>query len=270
MRKLTAAAIALASTVSVPVFAQDVGPYVGVDAGVMFPRDIRYNGLNNATAPVTGFSDPYRVDLNTGFDGDINAGYDFGMFRLEVEGGYKRASVNAANTLARNPAQPFATRISDGHNQVYSLMANALVDIGPENGVNFFAGGGAGVAWNKANYNFASTNPGLAGPVEDNDSAFAWQLIAGVRVPVSPSVDVSLKYRYFDAGRFHYDDDLAGVSSRFRSHSVLAGLSFKFGRSAPVEEVAPPPPPPPPAPAPEYTPPPPPPPPPAPTRGERG
>ena len=233
MRKLTAIAVALASTASVPAFAQDTGPYVGIDAGVMFPSHIDYNGLNGslATPPVgTSYSDPYRVNLKTGFDGDINVGYDFGAFRLEAEGGYKRANVNVNKTLGNNPAQPYATAIGGGHNDVYSLMANGLVDFGPSDGLNFFAGGGVGVAWNKVRYDITSTPAGAnGGAYDDNRSAFAWQLLAGVRMPLSPNVDVSLKYRYFDAGRFNYQNDLAGVSSRFRSHSVLAGVSFKFG-----------------------------------------
>ena len=274
MRKLSIIAGALACTVGAPAFAQDTGPYVGIDAGVTFPRAIDYSGLNNAfvpTAPAT-YSDPYQVHMRPGFDGDVNVGYDFGMFRVEAEGGYKWARVNTGKTLAENPAQPNGTYIYRGHNAVYSAMANALVDFGPSDGVNFFAGGGAGVAWNKASYTVNSTSPLARGDIREKDSAFAWQLLAGVRVPLSPSVDVGLKYRYFDAGRFHYKGDLAGVDSRFRSHSVLAGVTFKFGRGERAPEVAPAPPPPPPPPEPTYTPPPPPPPPPAvaPKAGERG
>src|SRR6185369_11917852 len=254
MRKLTALAIALAGTASVPAFAQDTGPYVGIDAGVTFPHSQSYEGLNSTalglplaapgTTPTT-YSDPYRVRLKTGFDGDINIGYDFGMFRLEAEGGYKRASVNVARTTSDNGAQPYGTNITSGHNSVYSLMANALVDFGPSDGVNFFVGAGAGVAWNKTNYTLASTPviipattttpavtyTGPSGDFSDNRSAFAWQLLAGVRVPLSPSVDVGLKYRYFDAGRFNYRNDLDGMNTRFQSHSILAGIPFKFGRS---------------------------------------
>ena len=256
MKKLATIAVALASAASVPAFAQDVGPYVGVDAGVIFPQHQDFRGLNSTAAglPVQigrTYADPYRVYMRPGFDGDINVGYDFGMFRVEAEGGYKWSRVNTGKTIDNNggPAgQPYNLYMNRGHNEVYSAMANALVDFGPTDGVNFFAGGGAGVAWNRAKYSFNSTLGHT--DVRDKDSAFAWQLIAGVRAPLSPNVDVSLKYRYFDAGRFHYRGDLDGLDSRFKSHSVLAGVSFKFGRSGPVETVAPPPPPPPPPPAP--------------------
>src|SRR6185295_225546 len=143
MRKLAALAVALASAASVPAFAQDTGPYVGVDAGVIFPRGIDYRGLNTALPPApvgTAYSDPYRVHIRPGFDGDVNVGYDFGAFRLEAEGGYKWSRVNTGKTLTENPAQPYATSIARGHNSVYSLMANALADFGPSDGVNFFAG----------------------------------------------------------------------------------------------------------------------------------
>jgi opacity protein-like surface antigen len=246
MRKTSLLALAIAGAgcaLAMPAYAQDTGPYVGISAGVMFPRDTTYNAIGGGF-PVNTVIDHDDI----GFDGDVNVGYDFGMFRLEGEFGYKRASVNSEDTRRSNAFAAAGNNI-DGHSQVTSLMANALIDIGDPGGVNFFAGGGAGIAWHKFNYTGNIGPATLANPngapftVEDSDSAFAWQLLAGVRFPVSENVDLGLKYRYFDAGRFTYDG--SNANNKFRSHSVLATLTFNFGRSAEVVEVAPPPPPPP-------------------------
>ncbi len=62
------------------------------------------------------------------------------------------------------------------------------------------------------------------------DTNFAWQGIAGVRFPVTDSVDLSLRYRYF---RQDHIDVVAnnGVPGRvnIKAHSVLAGVAFNFG-----------------------------------------
>ena len=164
-------------------------------------------------------------------------------------------------------------------------MVNGLLDFGGNGGVGAYAGGGFGRARVKE--------------LGDSDSAWAWQLLAGVYMPVSDNIDVGLKYRYFRTGRLNFNDDVAftgvgagsgGVaafdtSGHFSSHSLLASLVFNFGApaAAPAPPLAPPPPPPA-APATQTcpdgsvilatsscpVPPPPPPPPPPAERGERG
>lgn len=268
MRRLALTAAMLAATASTPAFAQDVGPYIGLDAGVLFPNHQTYSipGINGVGP------NEYEVVYKPGFDGDINLGYDFGMFRLEGEVAYKRAKVHSEKT-ARVNGDLFPADAIAGHDSVWSAMVNGLVDFELSPRWTGFAGGGVGAAWKKYSYHDYNAN---TGSLEDSKSAFAWQLLAGVNYAVSPSVDVGLKYRYFDAGRFNYPAASSefGVpaSSRFRSHSALASVTFKFGREV---EVAPPPPPPPPVEAAPLPPPPPPAPvesapPPPPPPGERG
>ena len=58
-------------------------------------------------------------------------------------------------------------------------------------------GGGAGVARVKAAINRAAlTNERIL--LDDSDSKFAWQAIAGVRAPITQNIDVGLKYRFFN------------------------------------------------------------------------
>jgi len=127
---------------------------------------------------------------------------------------------------------------------VLSLMGNAMLDFGDDDGWSGYIGGGLGRARVK-----------LAG---DRDSAFAWQLIAGVRKAISANIDVGLKYRFFNTGDLKFNDDfdsgvVGGISSRgkLNTHSLLASLIFNFGAPPAPVVVAPPvvetPPPPPPA-----------------------
>jgi opacity protein-like surface antigen len=289
--KLAYLAAVAATAIAAPAIAQSTGPYVGIEGGVLFPKDRHVDATVDYNDPAltdTTYPDAFDVNQKTGFDLDAIGGYDFGMFRVEGELGYKRAKndtrLNPGFVSAYNTATGVTLTDSDfdlnNHTTVLSAMLNGLVDA-DLGGVSLYGGGGVGYADVKA--------------FGDSDNAFAWQLIAGARVPVTPNLDVGLKYRYFRTGNLHFTDARtlpdAGVvldsSGKFSSHSVLASLIYNFGAPppapVPVPAAAPAPPPPPPAPAtqtcPDGTvimatatcppPPPPPPPPPAPS-GERG
>lgn len=287
MRKYLLAAVAVAA-ISSPALARDGSAYIGLEGGAIAARDTKMDLTVDDGTTVTGYDNAFRLDYKTGYDVDAILGYDFGMIRAEGEIGYKRVKIdevrvsNALLTdLGADVGGPVDVDDFDLSNRVSVLsgMVNVLFDIGDDSGFGFYAGGGAGRARVKV--------------FGDKDNAWAWQLIAGVRTAVSENVDVGLKYRYFNTGNLNFGGDFdagaAGIygldaDGKFRSHSLLASLTFNFGGRAAVAEPAPPPPPPPPAPpatqicpdgseipATSYcpAPPPPPPPPPAPT-GERG
>ncbi len=186
--------------------------------------------------PDATYKNVATVNLKTGFDVDAIAGYDFGMFRLEGEFGYKRAKTDS---LQLNPAFVTAYENATGVTlantnfdlndkvTVLSGMVNGLVDLNL-GGVGVYGGVGAGRARVK-----------LLG---DSDNAWAYQAIAGLRVPVTPNLDFGLKYRYFRTAKLNFSDNAtltdAGVgfasTNRFSSHSVLASLIYNFGAPAPA------------------------------------
>ena len=260
MKRLLLVGAAL-TAISAPAAARDHSAYFGLEMGPMWALDshVERNG--------TDFVD---VDHKLGVDGDLILGYDFGMFRAEAEGAYK---------WARHDSYELPNGSSggaDGHSRVYSIMGNAMIDLGDNERINFYAGGGVGMAWIRQTFDSPAAGDDLA------DSNLAWQGIAGVRAPVFRYFDVGLKYRYFNGGKVHDSIGVNDYKSRFRSHSLLASLIYNF---ADVEAPPPPPPPPPPPAPPPATqtcadgsvilatdacpapPPPPPPPPPAPERG---
>jgi len=137
-----------------------------------------------------------------------------------------------------------------GRQRVLSFMVNGMLDFGEDDGIQGFIGGGVGVARVKSR--IAVNN--LLSFVNDSDTKFAWQGIAGLRAPLGDRLDVSLKYRFFNADDFRVVDVATrNLQGRFRSHSILGGLTYNFGSPppAPIET--------PPAPPPPETPPPPPP-----------
>jgi len=290
MRKYLFAAVAAVAIAS-PAAAKDNSGYVGLDLGLLVPQkqdvDAAVDFTNPLTTDIAG-SKVGSLKFKKGYDVDFVGGYDFGMFRLEGELGYKHAKAKSVNldngfVTAFNAGSGLALTSDDfdlgGKVSVLSGMVNALLDLGGNGGIGGYVGGGAGYARVKE--------------FGDSDSGFAWQLLAGVYAPVSDNVDVGLKYRYFRSSKLNMADAVAftgagagsggvaafGVNDRFTSHSLLASLTYNFAHAA----AAPPPPPPPEAPATQTCPdgsvilatsacpvPPPPPPPPPATSGERG
>ena len=230
--------LALASSVlAAPAYAREGALYVEGQFGPMLVQDIDFDiGAIGSGATNTGAT----LDSKYGFDGGGIVGYDFGSFRVEAEASYRRA--NAETITSDNYTFDVSWRSS-----VRSFMVNGLADFGLDDGLQGFAGGGVGVG--RVRYRL----PGL---IDDVDNRFAWQLLAGVRVPVTNNIDIGLRYRFFNVNNTRFIDTTGDqVRANWRSHSLLGTVAFNFGGR--VEEVLPPPPPPPPM---EPLPPPPPPP----------
>ena len=236
MRKL-AVILALASTaLATPALARDKSWYVGVEGGAMIVEDIDYdvNGVNSATS----------VNSDYGYDVGGVLGYDFGGFRVETETSYRKAIVDSISSTVRTPIYGPSGALGStasgnydyagGSTSALSFMLNGLLDFGADDGIQGFIGGGVGVARVKANYALNTRGDFL----NDSDTVFAYQGLAGVRAPLSDHVDATLKYRFFNAENVKLVSANNGnFEGRFRSHSILGGLTYNFG--SPVEEVAP-------------------------------
>ena len=236
MRKL-AAAVALASTaLATPALARDDSWYVGVGGGVMIVEDLDLD--------IGTFNNAGTLDHKKGYDFEGVVGYDFGGFRAEVEVGYREADIKAGRF--NTPGIPGSANgtgnlvtgsyAMNGDSNALSFMVNGMLDFGDDDGLQGFVGGGAGVAR-------VDVAPVFAGPfLDDSDTGFAWQAIAGVRAPLTRNIDVGLKYRFFNASNLDLVDQRGrDVSTRFRSHSILGTLTFNFGGAEPVAPTAPPP-----------------------------
>ena len=230
------ASTALAS----PALARDGQWYVGVEGGAMIVEDTDFD--------IGATGDNLIVEADKGYDVGGFVGYDFGAFRLEAEASYRDAdleTVTVGNTgLGFGPFNAAPGLYAAGGNvDVLSFMLNGMFDFGPDDGLQGFVGGGVGVARTGMEGFISRSQPAS---FDDSDSGFAWQVLAGVRAPLSDNVDVGLKYRLFNSDNVELTD--AGgrtLQGDVRTHSILGTLSYNFGAPAAVVPVAPPPPPPP-------------------------
>ncbi|MGB7417540.1 MAG: outer membrane beta-barrel protein, partial [Erythrobacter sp.] len=245
MRKIVIGMAMASTALTAPAMARDGQWYIQGDGGVMIVEDVDIDvdeDLDSATA-----------EFDTGYDFGGAVGYDFGVFRLEAEASYRAADldqlqsgtiglqadnpVGGDNTVSlseRNPAI--------GEFNALSFMLNGMFDFGDDDGIQACAGGGVGVARVDLDGSIQESGPGA---FDDSDTGFAWQVLAGVRAPLSESIDVGLKYRLFNAENVSLVD-VRGLplESDLRTHSLMGSLIFNFGG----DEAPPPPPPPPPPP----------------------
>lgn len=239
MRKL-AIGLALASTaLATPSMARDGQWYVGVDGGAMVVEDMN---ADVGPAPIEA-----SLDTDTGYDFGAVVGYDFGGFRLEAETSYREADIAGTSSSVGLLPSGSGTALQGGGSydtagdaNALSFMVNGVLDFGDDDGLQGFVGGGVGVARVDVHNIFAA--PAW---LDDSDTGFAWQALAGIRAPLSDSWDVGLKYRFFNASGVDLVDRLGrDVSTRFRSHSLMGSLVYNFGgEPEPAPVVAPPPPP---------------------------
>ena len=131
MRKYLLAAVAAAAIAS-PAMARDGSGYVGIEGGILFPKDqdadlfVDYTTTQTPATPVvvgpadTTFNNTFGLDYKMGYDVDALVGYDFGMFRLEGEIGYKRSKINdleissSGSDRAEHRSQPSRPRRRSG------------------------------------------------------------------------------------------------------------------------------------------------------------
>jgi outer membrane protein OmpA-like peptidoglycan-associated protein/opacity protein-like surface antigen len=263
MRKLVIGMAMATSAIASPALARDGAWYVEFDGGPMIVESLDFD--------VGAASNAVQAKTHTGYDFGGIVGYDFGFIRLEAEGSYRDADLKTIQVLGAPGVATVGTASTitgtypaGGDASVLSFMVNAMADFGPDDGLQGFVGGGVGVARTK----FNGSTIQLSGPgfIDDSDSGFAWQLLAGVRAPLTDNIDVGLKYRYFNTSNLDLVDSRGNdVQTKWKSHSLLGTIGFNFGgRPAPMQTCwdgtsipmdatcparpAPPPPPPPPPP----------------------
>lgn len=246
MRKLALAAVLASTMMATPALARNDSWYIGADAGPMLVENINFDVKNAGAWVPNAVTSRHKA----GYDVDGVIGYDFGGFRLEAEVAYKqavvrgiRSSIGLPETAGGAMAPAGDRSYAGGKTSALSFMVNGLLDFGEDDGVQGYVGAGAGVARVKfAKHALNTITPWL----NDSDTGFAWQALAGLRAPLSDNWDVNLQYRFFNEDGVNVIDQVSRpVHTRFRSHSLLGGLRYNFG-GAPVPPppvVAPPPPP---------------------------
>jgi outer membrane protein OmpA-like peptidoglycan-associated protein len=202
-----------------PASAQQTnGPYVTLGAGPQWLNDAK------TKSPTLGTT-TYR--FNTGWTGIGAVGYGFGNgFRLEGELGYRHSGVSSASTGS-----------ATGSVKAWDLMANGLYDFDVGLPVTPYVGVGAGLARLSAN---SLTIPGSTATVNDSDTQFAYQGLAGLTYAINQNLKVDLGYRYFRTTDPAYNTTNGGsAKSQYRDNTLLISFRWEFGAPPPPPPVQP-------------------------------
>ena len=84
---------------------------------------------------------------------------------------------------------------------------------------------GAGLGWSIGS--FKAAGPQFNPPVDENDSSFAWQILAGVNFEITPQWSADLAYRYF-AGSYSISSGATNFDLDAKAHMLLIGVNYHF------------------------------------------
>ena len=193
--------------------------YVGVEGGYAFGSDLEL--ATDATR-----DDPGLIFLTDGYDLAVQAGYDFGDFRLEAEYGHRDIGLDGSQAPQNDPFGMGMVFVSDGSLKHDRVMLNAYADFGRDGGVQGFVGAGAGIAWSEL---YVLNQPFTIPVFDDTDSSLAWQLMAGARFPLGSDIEASLKYRYLQVQGAGFTDFFGNdLDDDHATSSISLGVAYRF------------------------------------------
>ena len=177
-----------------------------------------------ANAPTPGSTLHVVNDVDFGWGGQAEVGYSWRVLRIEAEIG--RTANHSDHYSAISPIA--ITLPQSGKNNITRYMANAYLE--PLRGrwpVSPFLGAGIGAAHAHATTFAAPARAPTAPPsqiLDIKDTHFAYQLMGGVSVAVTPHLALTAQYRWLDGGTFR------GVDSRSESATrTLHGSNVDLG-----------------------------------------
>jgi opacity protein-like surface antigen len=220
MRAIVISALALGATV--PAFAGSFGiGYLGLRGSYVTAED--QATTSSVIDDQRTFKDGWGV---TGFMGFV---IDEAL-RGEIEAGYRINNIEKVR-VDRNALLPASAGNEfnvDGQVDMGLAMVNLYYDFHIE-GLPVLPWVGVGVGGGHVNYQFIYDygDPLAPAMADASDWQFAYQLMAGVTVPVGQSTSMSLGYRYFKTEEMVFTDAYANeFRTDLTNQSLDVGLQF--------------------------------------------
>ena len=195
--------------------------YVSVFGGWSNIQDHSFDFVNN----ITGAHFGYRVSLDDGY----TVGGAFGLIvnnntRIEIEVAHTRAKFSD-NYAAVPPG--FVGLNESGSIRVTTVMANIWFNthIGH---LSPYVGGGIGVGFVDGDLTISN---GAGRQFDGKDTGLAFQVGAGVRIPLGTNLELDVGYRWKTVLDINFTSAIAGFSTTdddISTHTVQAGLIWKF------------------------------------------
>jgi len=183
-------------------------------------------GIGAGNAP-NGSAGATNVDFDLGRPiGMLGFGLDTGAWRFELDGGYR---TNDAEVVFYDDGRADVAPNIDSRITAISLGLNVIRDF-ELGGLRPYLGigvGGARIDYELTEY--ITERPLL----DDRDSVFAYQWLAGFELPLTPRLDFTGEYRSWYAPDIDLTDiDGADFSTDHQVRSATVGVRYRFGDGA--------------------------------------
>ncbi|MCC8407029.1 MAG: porin family protein [Rickettsia endosymbiont of Sceptobius lativentris] len=174
----------------------------------------------------------FKLKSNTGFTGEIGAGY-YIMDNLRTD---LTIGTVASSHLKKSKTYPDGDSFSVKNKPtIVSLLLNGYVDFVDLSMFKVFAGAGVGAAFVKEKINSKDIEGGVTDTFNGttkNKTNFAYQLSLGTSFEVAPGVKAELVYSWRDYGKTKnttktiYGDKVKFGGTRYKGNNLMAGLRF--------------------------------------------
>lgn len=209
-RKVLFAAVSGLLLAAQPVLAQTNGWYVGLAGGANWLGD---------TSVTNGAVSSYDHDAGWAALGKI--GYGFSSIRVEGEVGYRTNDASGTNV--------------SGDTTNWTAMANLLYDFTGMGKFVPYVGVGAGMA------RYAAEGRVGARTFDDSDTVLAVQGILGANYELSSNWLIGADYRYLTGSDPSFGTNVATTTLKGdnANHTIMFGITYRFGAPAPAPAPAP-------------------------------
>ncbi|AJQ52262.1 outer membrane protein [Rickettsia conorii] len=174
----------------------------------------------------------FKLKSNTGFTGEIGAGY-YIMDNLRTD---LTIGTVASSHLKKSKTYPGGDSFSVKNKPtVVSLLLNGYVDFVDLSMFKVFAGAGVGAAFVKEKIHSKDIKDGVTDTFNGtakNNTNFAYQLSLGTSFEVAQGVKAELVYSWRDYGKTKNTtktidgDKVKFGGTRYKGHNLMAGLRF--------------------------------------------
>jgi opacity protein-like surface antigen len=178
-------------------------PYVSGNVGVSWLNDVYDGGL--------------KYNLDPGVNALGAVGYGFNCYRIEGEVGYQSSGIKSFTDA-------LGTVNYSGDISAWSLLLNGYYDVDAGGGITPYLTAGAGFARVKFDDLRPPGSPEGSG-FSEHETVFAYQLGAGVAVPLTSNIKLDARYRFFSTADYTLD---SGNDTHVSGNNILLGLRVEM------------------------------------------
>jgi opacity protein-like surface antigen len=193
-------------------FAGDRGLYLGAQLGAVFAQKSDAGLVSN-------------MDFDAGICGAVSFGYDHGLryayARTELEYAFRKTDVSDGDLAS--------LKVTGGEVQTQSLLLNVFYPFTIGYPVTPYIMGGLGAAL----VDISDVTVSNTVFIDNDQVALAYQVGAGIDLPINDRFTVEFTYRYFGTAVKEFENNALDDTQKkfdfyYQTHNTLLGLRYKF------------------------------------------